>query len=148
MTRHRSFQTAAARRRAEPIVWEIDDRTVSLRPSVDLADLADLIDLLQEPVPEGLTPMKYAVERRRALIERIEPFVEPHSVATYQEISADLDMTTLGEMIQELIAEYAGTRNPTKPSSSSPGSEETGPSSTAGVPLEESMPSVSQQTEQ
>jgi hypothetical protein len=148
MTRHRSFQTAAARRRAEPIIWEIDGQEIRLRASIELADLASLIDLLQEPVPEGLSPMKYAVERRASLIEAIRPFVEEPSIAGYEQVAEDLDLGVIGEMISDLIAEYAGTRNPTKPSSSLPGSEETGPSSTDGVPLEASTPSASQPTEQ
>lgn len=148
MTRSRSFQTAAARRRAEPIVWEIDGLEIRLRPSVGLPDLADLVDLLQEPVPEGLTPMKYAVQRRLTLMEKIRPFIEADSVANYDQVADDLDIPIIGEMIQDLIAEYTGTRNPTKPSSSSPGSETTGQSSTDGVPQEASTQSDSQPTEQ
>ncbi len=147
MTRSRSFQTAAARRRAEPILWEIDDQEIRLRASVGLPDLADLVDLLQEPVPEGMTPMKYAVERRRILIEKMRPFIEKDSIPAYEAVAEDLDIQTVGEMISDLIAEYAGSRNPTKPSSSSPGSEVTGESSTDGVPPEESTPSISQPTE-
>lgn len=148
MTRSRSFQTAAARRRAEPIVWEIDGQEIRLRPSVGLPDLADLVDLLQEPVPEGMTPMKYAVQRRVTLIERMRPFIEEDSIPAYEAVADDLDIQTVGEMIQDLIAEYAGTRNPTKPSSSSPGSETTGPSSTDGAQPEVSTESNSQPTEQ
>jgi hypothetical protein len=148
MTRSRSFQTAASRRRAEPVVWEIDDQTIRLRASVGLPDLADLVDLLQDPVPEGMTPMKYAVQRRQTLIEKMRPFIEPESIPAYEAVAEDLDIQTVGEMISDLIAEYAGTRNPTKPSSSSPNSETTGQSSTDGVPLEASTQSDSQPTEQ
>lgn len=147
MTRSRSFQTAAARRRQDPVIWEIDDKTIRLRSSVALPDLADLVDLLQEPVPEGMSPMKYAVERRVTLIERMRPFIEKESIADYEAVAEDLDIQTVGEMISDLIAEYAGTRNPTKPSSSSPGSDLTGSSSTDGVPAEVSTESVSQPTE-
>ena len=148
MTRSRSFQTAAARRRAEPITWEIDGKVINLRASVGLPDLANLVDLLQEPIPEGMTPMKYAVQRRITLIDQMRPFIEADSLSAYDEVAEDLDIQTVGEMIQDLIAEYAGARNPTKPSSSSPGSETTGQSSTDGVPLEESTESNSAPTEQ
>ena len=148
MTRHRSFQTAAARRRAEPIVWEIDGHDIRLRSSVGLTDLADLVDLLQEAIPENMTPWQYAVHRRTVLIEKVRPFIEPDSITAYEQVAEDLDIQTVGEMILDLIAEYAGTRNPTKPSSSSPGSELTGSSSTDGAQPEDSTPSISQPTEQ
>jgi hypothetical protein len=148
MTRHRSFQTAAARRRAEPIIWTIDDHDIRLRTSVSLADLADLVDILQTPVPEDQTPMRFAVERRSTIIQGIRPFVEDESLTVYESVCDDLDVQTLGEMVSDLIAEYAGSRNPTKPSSSSPGSDPTGPSSTDGAQPEVSTPSDSQPTEQ
>ena len=147
MTRQRSFQTAAARRRAEPIVWDIDGQTVHLRPSVGLPDLVDLVDMVQEPIPDDMSPMKYAVQRRTSLIARMRPFIEPDSLDSWDAVADDLDIQIIVEMIQELIAEYAGTRNPTKPSSSSPGSDTTGESSTDGAQPEDSTESVSQPTE-
>lgn len=142
MTRHRSFQTAAARRRNDPIIWDIDDREIRLRASVDLAEIAALVDELQAPIPEGTNQVQAAVAKREALIKTVRTFVQEDSFDRFDAAAPDLDLGMLTGMVQELIGEYAGTANPTKRSSSSDGSEETGTSSTDGVQPEDSTQSV------
>ena len=147
MTRHRSFTTASARRKADPVVWEVDQTTIRLRPSVDLVDVAELIDYVQSE-QGGASFMQYAVEKRSKLAEMIGNFVIADDLPAYEAIKNDLDIGTIVEMVQDLIAEYAGTKNPTQPSLSSTGSEQTGETSTVGAPLVESTPAASPQTEQ
>lgn len=143
MTRHVSFQTAAARRRESPIVWTIDGLDVSLRASVDMAWIAVLIDTLQETPVEGDNVMTSAIKRRSAIIDAIRLFVLDGSHENFDTVAVDLDFAVLNQMASELIREYSGTGNPTKPESSSDGSDATGESSMAGAQPEESTPSVS-----
>lgn len=136
MTRQRAFQTAAARRRANPIEWVIDDVTVRLKPSVDLLEISDLVDALQAPAPEGVNDVKAAQMKRATFLEIIRHFLEPGAHEPFNTVAADLDFGMLTEMIQELVAEYTGQENPTQEQSSSDGSSETGSSLTAGAPAE------------
>jgi hypothetical protein len=136
MTRQRAFQTAAARRRANPIEWVIDDVTIRLRPSVDLLEIADLVDALQAPNPEGMNDVKAAQLKRVTFVDIIKHFLEPGGFDAFDSVAADLDFGMLTEMIQELVQEYTGQANPTQEQSSSDGSSETGSSSTAGAPVE------------
>lgn len=142
MTRHRAFTTAAARRRNDPIVWTIDDQEVRLRASLDLAEIGPVVDVLQEPLPEGANQVTAAALKRDALVTAVRAFVAPESHEAFDAVAPDLDIAIMVEMIQDLVQEYAGTANPTQPSSSSDGSEPTGPSSTDGVPAEASTPSA------
>lgn len=136
MTRQRAFQTAAARRRANPIEWVIDDVTVRLRPSVDLLEIADLVEALQAPIPEGMNDIKAAQAKRETFLEIVRHFLEPGAHEPFASVAADLDFGILTEMIEELVQEYTGQANPTQEQSSSDGSSETGSSSTAGAPAE------------
>ena len=136
MTRHKSFETAAARRRQDPIVWSIDGRTINLRASVDLAEIAPLVDDLQAPLPEGANQVEGAVAKRLTMVRTVRTFIDPDSRATFDEVEGDIDLPMLTEMVQELVGEYAGTKNPTKPSSVSDGSDETGQISTGTAPVE------------
>lgn len=137
MTRNRSFTTAAARRRSDPIVWTIDGTDIHLRASVDLAEIAPLVDELQSPAADG-NQVQAAAAKRAALIGTVSTFVDENDRDAFTKIAPDLDMGMLVEMVQDLIAEYAGTGNPTKRSSSSDGSSADGESSTDGVPPEAS----------
>lgn len=136
MTRQRAFQTAAARRRANPIEWVIDDVTVRLKPSVDLLEIADLVDALQAPAPEGVNDVKAAQMKRETFLQIVRHFLEDGAHEPFNSVSADLDFGMLTEMIQDLVQEYTGQANPTQEQSSSDGSSETGSSSTAGAPAE------------
>lgn len=136
-TRQRAFQTAAARRRANPIEWVIDEQTIRLKSRVELADLADLLDVLQRPFPEGEPEIRAAEAKRRDLLDQMKCFIEPGAIAAFEEVEPDLDFIIVTELVQELILEYTGQQNPTQQSSSSDGSSETGSSSTAGVDLAE-----------
>lgn len=143
MTRHRAFTTAAARRRQDPIVWTIDGHDVHLRASLNLADIAPLVDELQAPVAEDANQVTVAASKREALVAAVRAFVEPASHEAFDAVSPDLDMGMMADMVQDLVQEYAGTANPTQPSSSSDGFEITGASSTDGPAPGDSTPSTS-----
>lgn len=135
MARIKSFETAAARRRKDPIVFDIDGQTIRLVASLDLLDLADLIETLQAPV-ENDSSLKAAAAKRQTLLTIVRRFVTEDDYRAFDSIADDLDIHLLSEMVQDLIAEYSGAKNPTKPQSSADGSLETGAISTAGVPQE------------
>jgi ABC-type transport system involved in cytochrome bd biosynthesis fused ATPase/permease subunit len=122
MTRNKAFQTAAARRRLDPIVWTIDDQSVRLRATVDLAEIADAIHEVQQPIAEGSNQIKAAADKRNVLVSVIRTFVDGPSLTAFDEIAADLDISTLVEMLNEAIEEYTGAGNPTPEPSSSDGS--------------------------
>ena len=140
--RQKSFETAAARRRKDPIVWNIDGVAVKLRPSLDLADIAPLVEALSEPAPDGVHALTHAASKRTALVETVRAFVDESSYEDFDNVQSDLDFELLREMVEDLIGEYAGTGNPTKQPSSSDGSAETGTSSTAGAQPEASTQSA------
>ena len=141
MARMKSFETAAARRRKDPIVWDIDGQQIRLVSALELLDLADLIEALQTPVSENENSLRAAAKKRLVLLDIVTRFIVPESKPAFGEVANDLDIHLLSEMVQDLIEEYSGAKNPTKQSSSSPGSEITGESSTAGVLPEASTPS-------
>ena len=142
MARSRSFETAAARRRNDPIVWSIDGTDIRLRASVDLSEIAPLIDALQAPSPKGANAVQVAVEKRAAMVDAVTVFIEPDDRDNFAKVQTDLDPQMLADMVQELVTEYAGAANPTKPSLSSDGSNATGPSSTDGAAPEASTQSA------
>jgi len=129
--RERSFQTAAARRRLDPIVWKIDGIEVRLRPSVDLAEIVPMVEALSVQT-EG-SQVAAATEKRKVLVATVKTFVDQASFPAFDRIADDLDVTMLSEMVQELVQEYAGSPNPTKQQLSSVQSEPTGDTSTDGV---------------
>ena len=131
MTRQRAFQTAAARRRANPIEFVIDDTVLRLRPSVELSELADMIEALQAPLPDGMNELRAADDKRRVLLDLVRTFLEPGAHEAFATVENDLDFGILTEMVEELVLEYTGQANPTQAQSSSDGSSETGNSSTA-----------------
>ena len=139
MTRMKSFETAASRRRKNPIVWNVDGHDLHLVASLELADLADLIEALQSGDESDDNSIRVAAMKRKVLLEIVERFIQPDSRETFRSISGDLDIHLLNEMVVDLIQEYSGARNPTKPSSSSAGSDGDGRISTDGVQHEESM---------
>lgn len=141
MARTRSFETAASRRRKDPIVWDIDGQKVQLVSSLELLDLADLIEALQTTDTEEENSLKVAAKKRLVLLDIVARFVMPESKPGFQDIVSDLDIHILSEMVQDLIEEYSGAKNPTKPQSSADGSPETGVTSTDIAQPEESTPS-------
>lgn len=142
MARTRSFETAASRRRKDPIVWEIDGQNIQLVASLELLDLADLIEALQTTDTEEENTLKVAAKKRLVLLDIVARFVMPESKQGFQDIVTDLDIHILSEMVQDLIEEYSGAKNPTKPQSSADGSPETGVTSTDIVQPEVSTQSV------
>jgi len=139
MTRQKSFNTAAARRRSNPIEWVIDDNVVRLRSNVDLTEIADAIDALQSPTPEGVSEIRGAEVKRQTLCDVVQTFLEPGAHKVFDSFKDDLDFSVLTEMIQDLITEYTGQANPTQQPSLSDGLSPTGSSLTAGAEHEESI---------
>lgn len=137
MTRQKSFSTAAARRRANPIEWVIDENVVRLRSNVDLTEIADAIETLQAPAPEGMSEIRAAEFKRVSLCDIVKTFLEPGAHKVFDTVKDDLDFAVLTEMVQDLITEYTGQANPTQQSSSSDGLSETGSSLTAGAAQED-----------
>jgi hypothetical protein len=136
MTRQKSFTTAAARRRANPIEWVIDDQTVRLRSTVDLIEIADAIEALQAPSPEGMSEIRGAEIKRQTLCDVVQTFLEDGAHKVFDAVKDDLDFAVLTEMLEDLIAEYTGQANPTQQSSLLDGSSTTGSNLTAGVEQE------------
>lgn len=147
MTRHKAFITAAARRREDPIVWTIDDQDIHLRASVELGAISELVDSLQDNPDDDGTGMAVVVAKRKRLLEAMRKFVLADSLEAFSALEADLDFWVLVEMHNELIAEYAGSGNPTKRASSSRGSDSTSETLTDGAVPEELTQSVSLSTE-
>lgn len=127
MTRTRSFQTAAARRRNDPLVWEIDGTTIRLRTTFELADIAPMLEPLIKRDGETLT-ISEAAEKRKVLVDCVAEFVSDTDRAAFLGLAPDIDTQMLGDMLQELVEEYAGV-NPTQRGESSAGSQPTGSSS-------------------
>jgi hypothetical protein len=133
MDRNKTYETAAARRRNDPITLTIDGQQIHLVSSLELLDMADLIEALQAPVDEKESSLRAAAKKRNLLLQIISRFVQPGSQADFDRIAPDLDIHICSDMVQDLIEEYSGAKNPTRRQSSSPGSQEIGESSTAGA---------------
>lgn len=136
MTRQKAFTTAAARRRANPIEWVIDDNVVRLRSNVDLTEIADVIEVLQEPAPEGVSEIRAAEVKRAALCGVVRTFLEEGARKVFDSFADDLDFGILTDMVQDLITEYTGQSNPIQPPSSSVGLSTTGSNLTDGAEQE------------
>lgn len=120
--REKAFITAAARRRQNPIVWHIDDTTVRLKASADLADISDAIHEIQKPIPDGANQIKAAAEKRLLLVDAMLAFIVPEDHEAFRGIQDDLDFAMLTEMLNDAIIEYTGqAENPTQVPSSSDG---------------------------
>lgn len=133
MTRQKAYQTAAARRRANPIEFIIDDRTIRLKASADLADIVDLIDELSRPAEDGESEIRSAINRKSKMIDLVRTFVQPSSHDDFDAVAPDLDPMILQQILLDLILEYTGQVDPTAAPSSSDGSPETGNSLTDGA---------------
>jgi hypothetical protein len=133
MTRKKAFETAANRRRRDPIVWEIDGVSVRLRASVDMIEMGEILERLKDDKPEGMSDISWTADRRAVLEEVLLGFIEPDSHPGWQSVLPDIDFPMMNDMLTELIQEYTGQANPTQEQSSSGGSSTTGDDSTAGV---------------
>jgi hypothetical protein len=122
MTRNKSFQTAVARRRLNPITWTIDGTDIQLRAFADIADIADAVQDVQAPIPEGENQIRAAAQKRSTLVSIIRTFVDGPSLGAFDQLAADLDISVLVDMLSEAIEEYTGAGNPTQEPSSSDGS--------------------------
>lgn len=143
MTRHKTFETAAARRRRDPITWTIDDVTVRLVSTVDLADLQIIADaIMSGPDDPDMKPMIWGSQRRKNIAAAVRRFVLVEDEAHWDALEPDLDLNMLIRMGLDLVTEYSGQESPTSGSESSPNSEPVGSTSTAGAPVEESTPSA------
>lgn len=145
MTRHKSFQTAAARRQADPIVWTIDAHEVRLRAHIDMATYGLLImAVTMQPSQEGWSGV---MEKQTAILKAMRACVDPASLDAWDLAVEVVEPSLIGELAQEMIAEFSGAPNPTPPSSSVSGSSETGTSSTGGALPEASTQPPSLPTE-
>lgn len=138
MVRTKSFETAASRRRKNPIVWDIDGCELRLVSSLELADLADLIEAIQYEDADDMNSIRVAAKKRNLLLQIVERFIEPGSQEAFRGLAKDLDIHLLNDMVFDLIQEFSGAGNPTKPSSSSAGSDGDGVTSMVGVQQEAS----------
>lgn len=120
MTRTRSFETAASRRRKDPLVWTIDGVTIELKPSVDLAEMAPLLQPLVENDEKNISIVE-AARKRKVLVECVTVFVSEKSRDDFEILVPDIDTGMLGTMLQELIEEFSGV-DPTQRGESSDGS--------------------------
>jgi hypothetical protein len=121
MDRNKTYETAAARRRNDPITLTIDGQQIHLVSSLELLDMADLIEALQAPVDEKESSLRAAAKKRNLLLQIISRFVQPGSQADFDRIAPDLDIHICSDMVQDLIEEYSGAKNPTRRQSSSRG---------------------------
>lgn len=126
MTRLHSFQTAAARRSADPFVLDIDGTRITMRDHVDITELGTVVEQVAaiEDSTTGKVTGKFATlgPRRAALVDSIRLCVHPDSADAFAGIADRLDIGTASEILKVLIPEYAGAGNPTGQSSSSDGS--------------------------
>lgn len=155
MQRDRAFQSAAARRKASPVTFTIDDVTLRLVDRCTIEQYVELLDVMSASVesmkdPENpdaeLTSNQQVILKKNALINEGERFVVGSDQAAWRDVAGDLDFPTLNLVMEGLSQEYSG-RNPTSPESSSDGSPATSSSSTDGVSPEESTPPSSPSTD-
>lgn len=140
MTRTKAFQTAAARRRVNPITWVIDDVTIRLKPSADLIAVADLLDGLQKDISEDESQIRAASERREMMLDLIQYFVDERDSEAFAGLKPDLDLNMCVELVTDLLMEYTGQENPTQQRSSLDGSQMTGQPLMDGAQPGMSMP--------
>lgn len=141
MIRQKAFQTAAARRKVNPIEWIIDDVRIRLKASADLTEVADLLDGLQAGIDEDESQIRAVNEKRLIMIKLIREFVDERDLEAFDSLGPDLDMNICVELVTELLSEYTGQEDPTGRQSSSDGLSQTGSTSTAGALPEASTPS-------
>ena len=142
MVRQKAFQTAAARRKANPVEWLIDDVRIRLKATADIFDAAETLEAVQQPISDDESQIKAAMERRDMMVAMIRKFVDERDIAAFDSISDNLDLGLCSELAMEVLTEYTGQENPTQQRSSSDGSLETGSPSTAGVLPEASTQAV------
>jgi hypothetical protein len=118
----------------DPIIWSIDGQDMRLKASVDVTELGTIAEGLRSDIENAEDATMAAMARRRkAMLDLVGLCIEPDDLDTFLAVSEDFDLAILLEMVQEVIAEYSGAANPTKPSSSSDGSSTTGATSTDGA---------------
>lgn len=123
MTRHHSFTTAAARRTEDPLVVEIDGTPIRMRTWVDIVDLGLLVDRVNttdETTGEG----RFGTlgRKRDAIMDAIRSCVDETALPDWDRVRPTVDVSTGTEIVRLLVAEYAGTADPTPPPSSPDGS--------------------------
>ena len=112
MSRRKSFQTAAARRRNDPLIYEIDGHEITLVATVDLATLAPLIQTLADGADDA--DFGAAVQKRDESLRLMRVFVEPGSMAAFDAVADDLALGEIVTLVQEWIGEFTGA-DPTPP---------------------------------
>lgn len=152
MTQRKTFETAAARRRRDPIGWIIDGHEINMTPTLEFGDLAGLVALARDTQPGGAAPADDPdfLEKLQAKIDAMRDelgrFVSDDTKAGYDAVKSDLDVEILLELVTDITAEVSG-RVPTLPSPSSDGSSMPGTDSTATATPVGSIPSPARPTE-
>lgn len=142
MTRRKEYTTATARRRADPIVWVIDGHEIRVRADIEFDDLEEMLEIAKDTgdlAGEEADVLQAVKSKTAKLREAVASYVEPEDLAEFDVIRDVLDISTMLDMIQDVVGEVAGTV-PTVPPSSSDGSSPPGPSSTAGAQRTGSIP--------
>lgn len=145
MTRQRSFTTAAARRRNDPIVWTIDEQQLRLLPFIDVALFGALADAVSaQPTEPGWSGI---IAKRDRIVTLMRDCFHEDDRELWDRVVPEVEPALLGELSQEMLMEFAGAPDPSQPSSSVSGSSETGASSTGGALPEASTQQPSPPTE-
>ncbi len=146
-SRRRAFQSAAARRKADPFIIEIDEVEVRVRPDLDITHLDGIMSVAEQL--ETASAGKTQIETARAvapmlgeLRDALGACMHTGDRQAWDQAATSLDMNQLTEIAFIVIGEVTG-KNPTLPSGSSDSSSTAGTTSTDGVPSEESTPSPS-----
>jgi hypothetical protein len=136
MTRRKSYQTAAARRKADPYIFDIDGVDIECVPAVDLVDLAPLVESLQNEIEDDENEkggLSRSAERIVTLRKVVAQFVVPDCQDAFAVAVKAMAPPELSELIRDLLAEYTGAENPTQPALSSEASLTDGNALTAGA---------------
>jgi len=121
MSRVKSYQTAAARRKEDPLVLEIDGVALRCVPVIDIVDLAPIVDAMDRTeVGEGESvKIGKAAEQIKNLRELLARYIVEEDQPAYWLVVKTMSPSEVSGIIKDLMEEYAGAENPTLPKSSS-----------------------------
>lgn len=155
----KQFQTAARRRRGEPVVltiddWQVDDEyqdghevtiTIRIVPHLDVVrfgsmfgQFARMLSSLQDANVTDNDRLAHIDEQFPAAKARFRDCIIPPDRPGWDTVADDVDVTMLGQMIGQVSRELSGV-DPTQPASSSTGSDTTSITSTDGAQPAESI---------
>lgn len=151
----KSFQTAARRRRGEPLLFTIEhwgpdpdtgtvgalDAQLCIDPNVDTVRMGAAFGAFGKMLM-GFSDEDVSSDEKLAQLDRELPkarralrdLIIPPDRALYDVVQEAITVAILGELVQWVTQELSGL-DPTKQASSSDGSAPTGSTSTDGAPL-------------